>query len=111
MKVKKGESYVEKRAFQRISTNITIEFLCNNINCSGSITNLSEKGMFIKTEEMCFPSDSQFEIFFPLKEKIVNVTTILKRLIMSPDSYDGIGVELSKPPWEYLEFVSNLRSA
>jgi hypothetical protein len=66
--------------------------------------------MFIKTEEMSFPFESQFEILFPLSEEEIDITVLLKRLAMEPDSNDGIAVELLKPSREYLEFVSNLKS-
>ncbi len=93
----------------RIPVSVEVGFFCCNKVSSGTITDISEKGMFIKTGEMCFPFDSQFEIFIPMKEKIINVFAILKRIIMSPDSYDGIGVELLNPSQDYLEFVDNLR--
>ncbi len=104
---------MEKRAYSRIPVELDVRFYCcNGTYHSGTVTNLSEKGMFIRTKEMCFPFDSQLEIFIPLKkDEKLRVSVNLSRIIISPDSDDSIGVELPDPPREYLEFVKGLRSA
>ena len=99
---------MEKRAVERIPTNIKVRFHYNNANHSGTIINLSEKGMFISTKKIYLPFEMQFKISIPLNEKILRVQVNLSRIIMSPDSCDGLGVELQSPPKDYLEFVRNL---
>ncbi len=103
---------MEKRAYSRIPVELDVRFYCcNGTHHPGTITNLSEKGMFIRMNEMCFPFDSQLEIFIPLKNERLRVSVNLNRIIISPDSDDSIGVELPAPPQDYLEFVKSLRSA
>jgi hypothetical protein len=101
---------MEKRAFVRIPVDIKVRFNCNNTEYSGTITNLSEKGMFISTVETYLPFDVQFEIPISLKEEILHVSVNLNRIILSPDS-NGMGVEFANPPEKYLEFVSSLKAA
>ncbi len=101
---------MEKRAFERIPADIKVRFNCNSTEFSGTIMNLSEKGMFINTEESWFPFDVQFEIPVAMEEEILNVPVNLNRIILSPDS-NGIGVELISPPEKYLKFVSRLKAA
>ena len=101
---------MEKRAFERIPANIKVRFNCTNTEFSGTIMNLSEKGMYINTDESCFPYDVQFDIPIALEEEILNVPVNLYRIILSHDS-NGIGVELINPSEKYLEFVSSLKAA
>jgi hypothetical protein len=101
---------MERRVYKRIPANIEVKFFCCSTLNHGTVTNLSEKGMFISTNEMCLPFDSQFEIFFPLKEKKIGIPVMLKRIVMEPDSNDGIAVELLNTSNDYLEIVNNLRS-
>ncbi len=97
---------LEKRACERIPARIN--FNCCNIDCFGTITNLSAKGMFIRSQKMSFPFESQFEICIPLKEEMLKICVKVNRLTKSIGYYDGIGVELLNPPQRYLEFVSKL---
>jgi hypothetical protein len=97
---------MEKRAFKRMPA--IIECHCCNIECFGTITNLSANGMFIRSQKISFPLESQFEICIPLKEKILAVCVQVNRLTKSNSYYDGVGIELVDPSQEYLDFVSTL---
>ena len=101
---------MNKREFERIPANIEVRFHCNSVDYSGNILNISKNGMFISTKEMCSPFNSQFEIFIPHKGSLINVFVNMSRIILSPNSDDGIGVKLSEPSEEYSELVSNLKS-
>ncbi len=87
-----------------------VEFYCRNMLSIGTIVDLSEKGMFINTEEMCFPPDWQLEVAIPFEEKQLLVAVDIKRIIMTPSSKNGVGVELLSPSVEYLKLVDNLRA-
>ncbi len=100
---------MEKRTVERIPVNVEIKFHCCDKVYYGTITNLSEKGMFISTMETCFPFDFQFEILISLKEKILHVPVNITRIILSPDSYDGLGIEIPNPSQDFLIFVDNHR--
>ena len=100
---------MKERAFPRRTSNIQVNFTYDKVRYAGTVTNFSEKGMYINTEESWFPFDIQFDIPVALEEEILNVPVNLNRIILSPDS-NGIGVELISPPEKYLEFVSRLKT-
>ncbi len=98
---------MEKRAFQRVP--VRIEFQCCNIDCYGIITNLSANGIFIKSNKITFPLESQFELCIPLKKNPLNVRVKINRITKSSGYYDGIGVEVLGHPQKYLELVCRLK--
>ncbi len=97
---------MEKRFFKRIPA--TIEFNCNNIDYYGTITNLSANGMFIKSQRINFPLDSQFNLFIPLKDDFLNLRVKIKRITKSNGYYDGLGVTLVNLPKKYLKLLIKL---
>ena len=110
----------EQRTKKRIPANIEIEYylwkpLFWKKLYSGTIKNISEKGMFIMTKTPSFPLDSLLEIYIPFKKDVLFIpakdNTIAWRNILSDNSCEGIGVEISNPPWEYLEFYESVRTA
>ena len=102
---------MDKRAFNRVPADIEVTFHCNNMDYTGIISDISENGMFISTNDMCSPFDSQFEVVIPFKDDEINVPVNLNRIILSPDSRDGIGVELSDLSPDYIEMVKNIKSS
>jgi hypothetical protein len=98
---------MEKRAFERIPLNLHINHICDDLLHTGTITNCSEKGMYISTK-VIFPCDPQFEILIPLKKDVLKVFVKITRLEKTGDVYDGMGVELLNPPQNYLDFVNSL---
>jgi hypothetical protein len=60
---------MERRAFERISTNIYAKFFCDRILHTGIMTNLSKNGMHIKTKAY-LPFKSESEVLFPLMEEV-----------------------------------------
>jgi len=101
---------MDNRAFERIPANIEVTFHCNNMHYTGTIVNISENGMYICTSDMCSPFDSQFEVVIPRNNDSLNVPVNLNRIILSPDSRDGIGVELSDSSPDYVEMVKGLKN-
>ncbi len=101
---------MENRAFDRISTTLEISFRCCSKVHEGTITNLSEKGMFITMAEMCLPFDFHIDLFIPSKDGKLHVPVNLSRITLSPGVHDGIGVELPDPDRHYLDFVNDLKS-
>jgi hypothetical protein len=101
---------MERRAFKRIPVHIEVRYYCRKEVKTGTVINLSEKGMFIATQDVCLPFESQIEILLPLNKEFHCVPVNLCRMIISPDSYDGIGVELANPNPGYLAFIDSLKS-
>lgn len=98
------------RAFERISLNIKVNFSCCGINYNGTVTNISENGMLIRTYEMIFPFHSEFELVLPLEEEVLNLPVKVSRLIKTGDIYNEIGIVILNPTNQYLKFINNLRS-
>ena len=101
---------MQRRNFKRIPSDIKIIFSCDKMDYCGTITNISENGMFINAHEMCFPFDSTFEVDINFDGKKLSVPVKVSRLTKTNNSYDGIAVELLNPSQNYLDFVEDLRS-
>lgn len=99
---------MQKRLFDRISSNIRVSFDNCNTSCRGVVINLSGDGMLIRSEEISFPMDMKFEIYIPLQKEILHVPVEVSRLMKSHGDYDGLGVRLLNPPQKYLDFIDNL---
>jgi hypothetical protein len=97
---------MEQRAFERIVA--TVECHCLNIDYFGTVVNLSENGMFIRSQKMSFPLESQFDILIPLKEGVLNVRVKVNRVTKSNGHHDGMGVEVLNLPRKYLELLIKL---
>ncbi len=100
---------MEKRACKRKSASLEVNFYCGNTVCHGTVTNLSETGMFINTK-IEFPFDLNFELHILLNEKILRTPAKISRIVRTDDYYGGIGVELLNPSQKYLEFFTKLKS-
>lgn len=92
-----------------MSVNISVRFSCSNDEYNGTVSNLSEKGMFICTDKMCFPFDSEFNLIFPVEDQLLNLPVKVCRITKTADRYDGIGIELLNLPQTYLDYVGSLR--
>ncbi len=98
---------MEKRAHDRIP--VSIEFHCLDMEYFGTVTDISENGMFIKSEKISFPLRMEFNITIPCGTRIYNLPIKVKRMTKSGSVYDGLGVELTNQPQDFLEFISLLR--
>ena len=93
--------HIKRRAFERIPS--SLEFHSLNVDYFGVVTDLSENGMFIKSQKISFPFKLNFEIMIPSNEDMINVPVKVARVTKSKKFYDGIGVELVKPSKNYLQ--------
>jgi Tfp pilus assembly protein PilZ len=99
---------MEKRAFQRTISDMSVTFCCCITDYySGILTNISEKGMFISTP-ICFPLDSRLNILINSNKEMLNIPVRIRWIRKSTDKYDGIGVEVLELTNKYLEFVSGI---
>jgi len=96
------------RAFDRIPVLIDVEISCNNTVVTGTLMNVSESGMFIRTNNMPSPLYSQIDITIPLEDKSINISGRLVREEKIRGYYNGIGIEVSCPPQNYLDFIDKL---
>jgi hypothetical protein len=108
-KILEQMAFAEKRAFSRISAKIEARFFFGNIFYSGTVLNISEKGMFINTKRF-LPSDAMFVIIIREDNELLKVIAKVKRVVSSTDDREGMGVELLSPSVSYLQFVNKLRA-
>ncbi len=99
-----------RRSFNRIPTDIKVKFFSGTEMCYGTVMNLTEKGMFIRTK-VNFPLQPQLRILMPCKDEFLRLNVWVKSFGGSDSINNGLGVELLNPPQKYLEFVGNLRLA
>ena len=99
-----------KSDFNRTTENLKVSFFFENSLYFGTVKNLSEKCMHIKTK-IFFPMNYVFDVFIPFREDVLKVTVKINRIVKSGDCYDAMAVELLNPDKKYLEFVKSLRSA
>lgn len=100
----------EKRACERIPANIAVRFFCVtllNAVYYGTVNNISEKGMLIKTET-CFPRNTDIRLFI-YKEKIMQVDAKVKRGIRTEGLYAAMGIEIINSDEDYFQFISSLK--
>lgn len=81
---------------------------------AGTVENLSEKGMYIRTKTLYVPRDALLEIYVPFRKNFmcipVKPRNIIWRRALSDHSCDGLGIELSHPPQVYREFIESLKT-
>ena len=101
---------MQKRAFERIPVDFKVRYFCGDNALNGTVTDLSENGMFIDTK-LDFPFDSNCDLVLPLNDQVMKLSVIIKRVVKSKGIYKGMGVELVNPPENYLQLVNELRLA
>ncbi len=102
-------SFKEKRVFERISVKKEISILYCNLFYSGTVLNLSPKGMFVETNKR-FPVGFTSIIFLSKNNDSMKLLAKVKQ-ITEPDGYNnGVGLELLNPPQSYFEFIDAIRS-
>lgn len=103
---------VDRRSHDRIPANIQTRFFCGNRVYAGNILDLSEKGMFIRTE-MRLPVDSKIEIMILVDRKVVRIPVSVRRTVDKESAgisaYSGMGVELIRPVREYTGFINTMK--
>jgi len=101
---------MQRRSFERVPANIKVKFFCCESHYDGTVMNLSERGMYISTDEMRFPFDSEIDIIIPINSDIFKISVKVMRITKSADYYDGIGVSVVEPSVHYIDFVNNCRN-
>ena len=103
-----GDIPMARRATWRIPIRLNVKLNAGGTVCSGTVTNLSEKGMFISIEDSCLAEGTNCEITIFLEDKMLHLQGKLVRLAEVKGRLEGIGVELTESPQGYQDFVENL---
>ncbi len=96
------------RTVDRIPVLIDVKINYDKSVYIGTLMNISESGMFIRTNKMPSPLQSQIEISILLNEEVICVSGKLVREENIRGYYNGIGVEVLNPPQNYIDFIDNL---
>ncbi len=94
----------DKRAYSRISIGVGVKIFYNNDIFQGTVLNVSERGMFIGTNQY-FSSDSMICI----ESDSLKVLAIVKRLKKMNGNYGGVGVELINPAHDYFDYLKAIK--
>ncbi len=100
---------MEKRSFERIDADVDVRFSYGYIFYTGSITNLSEKGLFIRTKN-CLPMNSLILIMYRVEDELIKILARVKRSTKSNRYDDGMGIEVLNPQKKYIDYVNNMKS-
>lgn len=92
---------------ERIPVDLRSRFSHGNVFHSGTIMNLSEKDMFIKTKEV-IPVDSVITVIMHTGKELFQVFAKVNRLNRKAEHYDGMDVEIISLNSNYLKYVKNL---
>ena len=96
------------RTVDRIPVLIDVKINYDKSVYIGTLMNISESGMFIRTNKMPSPMQSQIEISILLNGEEIRVSGKLVREENIRGYYNGIGVEVLNPPQNYIDFIDNL---
>lgn len=99
---------MEKRTVERLKSGIDARFNYGDIFYTGTILNMSEKGMFIKTK-ICLPAGSMFVVMVRQENELLKMLARVKYSTRARVHFEGMGVEILNPPTNYKEFVDRLR--
>ena len=97
-----------KRVTWRIPIRLNVKVHSGGRECAATVTNLSEHGMFISTDDSGLCEHSECDISIPVTEGTLHVPGKLVRQSKVNDGCEGIGVEIIDPPQKYLDYVENL---
>ena len=100
---------MQRRAYNRVRTQLEAKFYCDDKVNFGVITNVSENGLFINTK-IDFPVNISFDLLIPLDDALLSIPVKISRLARSKGECSGIGVEVIDPPQNYLVYVGQLRA-
>ncbi len=100
--------FMHKRDFDRIRWDISVKFYQDLLLCTGTVTNLSEKGMCIESRNFFYPCCYDIEVHIPMESKVFGVEAKIRWIKKSDSVTYRLGIELCSTPDYYLEFIDDL---
>lgn len=98
---------MEKRTTARMLA-ITECHRCNE-EYFGTVVNVSEKGMLIRSQKIGLPLEIRFDLYIPVNEDLLKVPVKVIRMTKTSGYYDSIGVEVLSFCRKYLSYVNGLK--
>ena len=96
---------MEKRAFERVDSNMQVDVYCDNRIYEGAVRNLSKNGLYIDTDTF-YPCESAILVVLVQDDKIFKLSGKVKRRV-NTNELSGIGIWLVNPSQRYFKFVSS----
>jgi len=97
----------ERSAF-RIPIRLGMKYTENGIFYDGTITDMSESGIFVLVDRTDYPENSIINIKLPVKNDSLHLSGKLVRKNRSGINKRGFGVRLIDPPPEYIDYIEEL---
>ena len=96
-RIKDLNKEVQKRALERTPANVNVSFFFDKMFYTGVVTNVSQRGMFIRTmvgltEGLLFP------VILRREREVVSVLARVRHKRNTGYPHSGMGVELIRPP-------------
>ena len=106
---------MERRTYERLHVNFQARLFYGNMVYTGTVTNLSENGMFIRTM-MRFPVNLAMITVIRAGERIFKIPVRIKRSVESENNFKriedfGRGVQILNHPVDYMELISEMRAS
>jgi hypothetical protein len=102
---------MERRTFERFYVKLHVRFFFDDIMYTGTISNLSGNGMYIKMDMGLYYYKQRFNVQLLLGSGSLDIPVMLSRFVEEEGFYYSMGVELVDPPKQYLDFVASLGSS
>jgi Tfp pilus assembly protein PilZ len=112
MKTYTGNKHKNKRDFRRFETELQISLFYGNLVYSGTVTNLSERGMFISTMRQ-LPVNTMLVTSLMIDDEPIQVPVRISRAMNPVNALEaelnGVGVNILRSSKDYLSFLGKYR--
>lgn len=108
---------MKQRAYERIATEIEVQFVRSDIQYTATLKNISQNGMYIESPEplpfhsrldIHLPFKSRLKVLIDFKDTVLEVPVKVRRLAQDGSLFTGMGVVLTDTSESYLEFLKSL---
>lgn len=98
---------MEKRAFERIPVNVQANFFYGKTMYTGHVTNISQKGMYIKID-VCPHFELKFEMLLPFNDEVLKIPVEVSRWVNIDDVCYGMGLKVLNSSQNYSAFLQSV---
>lgn len=91
------KTFVQRRSFERKPANVNISFFYGGMFYSGLVTNVSQRGMFIRTM-VNLPEGRLFPLIIRREAEVLSMLARVRHHKKTDYLNTGIGVDIISPP-------------
>jgi hypothetical protein len=103
----KNCEFIGKRDCTKIFSKVNVRYLWGNTFDLGYVTGISKNCICIKSQ-YCFPLNSNIELLFPTKGKVIDILATVRKYKQVKFLNDTMCVEVLNPSQTYSGFVESL---